>query len=61
MPKPLGRTVVVKNRPSAGVIRAPEGAKGAKPNGYTILISSRAPTRWTKRRRRRSPPSCGQT
>ncbi|HYG54317.1 MAG TPA: tripartite tricarboxylate transporter substrate binding protein BugD [Burkholderiales bacterium] len=38
MAKPLGQTVVVENRPSAGGILAPEQVKNAKPDGYTILI-----------------------
>jgi len=38
MGKPLGQTVVVENRPSAGGILAPEQAKNSKPDGYTILI-----------------------
>ena len=38
MSKPLGQTVVVENKPSAGGILAPEAAKNAKPDGYTILI-----------------------
>lgn len=38
MGKPLGQTVVVENRPSAGGILAPESVKNAKPDGYTILI-----------------------
>ena len=38
MTKPLGQTVVVENRPSAGGILAPEVVKNAKPDGYTILI-----------------------
>jgi tripartite-type tricarboxylate transporter receptor subunit TctC len=38
MTKPLGQTVVVENRPSAGGILAPEQVKNAKPDGYTILI-----------------------
>jgi tripartite-type tricarboxylate transporter receptor subunit TctC len=38
MGKPLGQTIVVENRPSAGGILAPEQAKNAKPDGYTILI-----------------------
>jgi tripartite-type tricarboxylate transporter receptor subunit TctC len=38
MSKPLGQTVVVENRPSAGGILAPEVVKNAKPDGYTILI-----------------------
>ena len=38
MGKPLGQTVVVENRPSAGGILAPETVKNAKPDGYTILI-----------------------
>ena len=38
MGKTLGQTVVVENKPSAGGILAPEQAKNAKPDGYTILI-----------------------
>jgi tripartite-type tricarboxylate transporter receptor subunit TctC len=38
MSKPLGHTIVVENRPSAGGILAPEAVKNAKPDGYTILI-----------------------
>jgi tripartite-type tricarboxylate transporter receptor subunit TctC len=38
MQKPLGQSVVVENRPSAGGILAPEQVKNAKPDGYTILI-----------------------
>jgi len=38
MSKPLGQTVVVENKPSAGGIIAPEQVKNAKPDGYTILI-----------------------
>ena len=38
MTKPLGQTVVVENRPSAGGVLAPELVKNAKPDGYTILI-----------------------
>ena len=38
MSKPLGQTIVVENRPSAGGILAPEAVKNAKPDGYTILI-----------------------
>ena len=38
MSKPLGETVIVENRPSAGGILAPEQVKNAKPDGYTILI-----------------------
>jgi len=38
MAKPLGQTVVVENKPSAGGIIAPEQVKNAKPDGYTILI-----------------------
>jgi tripartite-type tricarboxylate transporter receptor subunit TctC len=38
MTKPLGQTVLVENRPSAGGILAPEAVKNAKPDGYTILI-----------------------
>ena len=38
MSKPLGQTVVVENKPSAGGILAPETVKNAKPDGYTILI-----------------------
>src|ERR1051325_7280264 len=38
MTKPMGQTVIVENRPSAGGILAPEGVKNSKPDGYTILI-----------------------
>ena len=38
MSKPLGQTVIVENRPSAGGILAPEQVKNAKADGYTILI-----------------------
>ena len=38
MGKPLGHTVIVENRPSAGGILGPEQVKNAKPDGYTILI-----------------------
>jgi tripartite-type tricarboxylate transporter receptor subunit TctC len=38
MAKPLGQTIVVENKPSAGGILAPEQVKNAKADGYTILI-----------------------
>src|SRR5688572_1677497 len=38
MTKPLGQTVVVENRPSAGGILGPQVVKNARPDGYTILI-----------------------
>lgn len=38
MSKPLGQTVIVENRPSAGGILAPEQVKNSRPDGYTILI-----------------------
>src|SRR5262245_14031056 len=38
MGKPLGQTVIVENKPSAGGILAPEQVKNSKPDGYQILI-----------------------
>ena len=38
MIKPLGQTVIVENRPSAGGIIGPETVKNSRPDGYTILI-----------------------
>jgi tripartite-type tricarboxylate transporter receptor subunit TctC len=38
MTKPLGQTVLVENRPSAGGFLAPQQVKNAKPDGYSILI-----------------------
>src|ERR1051325_3734456 len=38
MTKPLGQTVIVENKPSAGGILAPEQVKNARPDGYQILI-----------------------
>jgi tripartite-type tricarboxylate transporter receptor subunit TctC len=38
MTQPLGQTVLVENRPSAGGFLAPEQVKNSKPDGYTILI-----------------------
>ena len=38
MGKPLGQTIIVENKPSAGGILAPEQVKNARPDGYTILI-----------------------
>jgi tripartite-type tricarboxylate transporter receptor subunit TctC len=38
MSKPLGQTMIVENKPSAGGILAPEQVKNARPDGYTILI-----------------------
>src|SRR6266702_5698585 len=38
MGKPLGETILVENRPSAGGILAPQVVKNARPDGYTILI-----------------------
>jgi len=38
MGKPLGQTVVVENKPSAGGLLGPQHVKNAKPDGYTIMI-----------------------
>jgi len=38
MSKPLGQSIIIENKPSAGGILAPELVKNAKPDGYTILI-----------------------
>ena len=38
MAKPLGHTIIVENKPSAGGILAPEQVKNARPDGYTLLI-----------------------
>jgi len=38
MTKPMGQTVIVENRPSAGGILGPQYVKNAKPDGYTLLI-----------------------
>ncbi len=38
MGKPLGQTLIIENKPSAGGILGPEQVKNAKPDGYTILI-----------------------
>ena len=38
MAKPLGQSIIIENKPSAGGILAPELVKNAKPDGYTILI-----------------------
>jgi tripartite-type tricarboxylate transporter receptor subunit TctC len=38
MQKPLGESIVIENRPSAGGILAPELVKNSKADGYTILI-----------------------
>jgi tripartite-type tricarboxylate transporter receptor subunit TctC len=38
MTKPMGQSVIVENRPSAGGVLGPELVKNAKPDGYTILI-----------------------
>ncbi|HZE61209.1 MAG TPA: tripartite tricarboxylate transporter substrate binding protein BugD [Burkholderiales bacterium] len=38
MSKPLGQSIIIENKPSAGGILAPELVKNAKADGYTILI-----------------------
>jgi len=38
MTKPMGQSIIVENRPSAGGIIGPEAVKNAKADGYTILI-----------------------
>ena len=38
MTKPMGQTVVVENKPSAGGLVGAETVKNAKPDGYTLLI-----------------------
>src|SRR2546422_3382378 len=39
MGKPLGQTILVENRPSAGGILAPEQVKNAKPDGFAFFRS----------------------
>ena len=38
MTKPLGQTVIVENKPSAGGLVGAETVKNARPDGYAILI-----------------------
>src|SRR5262249_25826508 len=38
MSKPLGQSIIIENRPSAGGILAPQLGKKATPAGYTLLI-----------------------
>ena len=38
MTKPMGQSIIVENRPSAGGIIGPEAVKNAKADGYMILI-----------------------
>jgi len=57
MGKPLGQTIIVENRPSAGGILAPEQVKNSRPDGYTILIHhiGMATTPWLYRQLRFNP------
>src|SRR5207253_4725582 len=38
MSRPLGQTIIIENKPSAGGILATQLVKNAKPDGHTILI-----------------------
>ncbi len=40
---PLGRTIVVENKPGAGGILAAQALEKAKPDGSTLLVGSNAP------------------
>src|SRR2546426_10310956 len=58
MGKPLGQTIIVENRPSAGGILAPQQGKNSRPDGYTIPIHhiGMATVPWLYRQPHSNPP-----
>src|SRR5438552_5087634 len=57
MGKPLGQTILVDKRPSAGGILAPEPVENSRPDGYTLLIHhlGMATAPWLYRQLRSNP------